>query len=153
MQNYLSNLRARMSHPLRIRVGGNSMDSSTWVPDQTQEIILTDPNAYFNDVPTDFGPMLFDVMNAMYDKVGSMQFIIGLSMQDPDNWDNVVELAAAAQSYLGDRLDAMLLGNEPDLYANHGTRANYTISDYVSRRRWRGARDSTLRCRVVFLSF
>ena len=88
------------------------MDSSTYVPTQTDKMIyLTDPDAYFNDVPVDFGPVFFDVLNAMADKVGSMQFIIGLSMQDPDNYDNGVELALAAEQKLGDRLDAMLLGN------------------------------------------
>ena len=112
MQNYLSNIRARMYNPLRIRIDGNGMDSSTYVPTQTDKMIyLTDPDAYFNDVPVDFGPVFFDVLNAMADKVGSMQFIIGLSMQDPDNYDNVVELALAAEQKLGDRLDAMLLGN------------------------------------------
>ncbi|KAI6035728.1 hypothetical protein EDC04DRAFT_2604922 [Pisolithus marmoratus] len=70
IQNYLANLRARIQSPLRIRVGGNSMDSSTFVPGQTQMIILIDPNAYFNDVPVDFGPTFFDVLNSMADVVG-----------------------------------------------------------------------------------
>ncbi|KII84333.1 glycoside hydrolase family 79 protein [Plicaturopsis crispa FD-325 SS-3] len=131
MQNYLANLRARMSHPLRIRVGGNGMDASTYVPAAKYMIELTDPDAYFNDIPVNFGPIFFDVLNAMYDRVGSMQFIIGLSMLDPAEDGNVIELAAAAREKLGDRLDAMLLGNEPDLYAGHGTREGYTIQDYI----------------------
>lgn len=131
MMNYLSNIRARMNSPLRIRVGGNSMDVSTYVPDQTEMIKLTDPNAYYNDVPCDFGPTLFDVMNTLADTVGEMQFIIGLSMLDPSDDSNVLELAAAAREKMGDRLDAMLLGNEPDLYAGHGTRGAYTIQDYI----------------------
>ncbi|KAL4062188.1 glycoside hydrolase family 79 protein [Scleroderma yunnanense] len=131
MQNYLSNLRARMHSPLRIRIGGNSMDSSTYVSNQTQMIILTDPNAYFNNVPVDFGPTFFDVLNAMADVVGEMEFMITLSMQDPQNDTDVIELAKAGRDMLGSRLDSMLLGNEPDLYAGHGTRANYTIQDYI----------------------
>ncbi|KAI6119665.1 hypothetical protein EV401DRAFT_1861206 [Pisolithus croceorrhizus] len=131
MQNYLANLRARIQSPLRVRVGGNSMDSSTFVPDQFQMIIATDPNAYFNDVPVDFGPTFFDVLNSMADIVGEMDFIITLSMQDPSNDTNVIELARAADEMLGARLDSMLLGNEPDLYSGHGTRTNYTIQDYI----------------------
>lgn len=131
MQNYLANLRARIQSPLRIRVGGNSMDSSTFVPDQSQMIILTDPNAYFNDVPVDFGPTFFDVLNSMANIVGEMNFMITLSMQDPSNDTDVIELARAADEMLGARLDSMLLGNEPDLYSGHGTRANYTIQDYI----------------------
>ncbi|KII89635.1 glycoside hydrolase family 79 protein [Plicaturopsis crispa FD-325 SS-3] len=131
MQNYLANLRARIYHPLRIRVGGNGMDASTYIGNATDMIELTDPDAYFNDIPANFGPVFFDVLNAMYDRIGSMQFIIGLSMRDPSNDDNVVELAMAAVQKLGDRLDAMLIGNEPDLYAGHGTREGYTIQDYI----------------------
>ncbi|KAJ8523132.1 hypothetical protein ONZ45_g401 [Pleurotus djamor] len=132
MQNYMGNIRARMTNPLRIRVGGNGMDASTYKPDlQDRMLELTDPDAYFNDIPTDFGPVLFEVMNGMYDKVGSMQFMIGVSMRDPDNFPNGVELARDAEELLGDRLDAMLLGNEPDLYANHGKRADYNLTLYI----------------------
>lgn len=75
--------------------------------------------------------MLFDVLNAMADTIGEMEFILGLSMRAPSADDNVIELAAAAREKLGDRLDALLLGNEPDLYAGHGTRDAYTIQDYI----------------------
>lgn len=145
MKNYLHNIVARTTHPLRIRIGGNSMDASTYVPSQSQMIIQTDKDAYFNDIPVTFGPVFFDVLNAMADALptsagkngnsgngnSSLTFIIGLSMQDPSDDSNVIELAGSARAALGDRLDAMLLGNEPDLYAGHGTRANYTIQDYI----------------------
>ena len=72
---------------------------------------LTDPDAYFNDIPVNFSRVLFDIMNAMYDEVEPMQFIIGLSMRDPANDQNVLDLAKDARALLGDRLDAMLLGN------------------------------------------
>lgn len=124
--------------------------SSTYVPSLKAVLELTDPSAYFNDIPVNFGPVLFDIMNGMYDKVGSMEFGIGLSMRTPDAWSKIVELALAAEAKLGDRLDVMLLGNvglhsccpwglawfiqcrqEPDLYAGHGERDAYEISDYV----------------------
>jgi len=111
IQNYLANLRARIHSPLRIRIGGNSMDSSTYVSNQTDMIVLTDPNAYFNDVPVDFGPAFFEVLNAMADIVGEMQFMITLSMQHPQNDTDVIDLAKAGRDMLGSRLDSMLLGN------------------------------------------
>ncbi|OCB88494.1 hypothetical protein A7U60_g4402 [Sanghuangporus baumii] len=132
MKNYLSNIRARMSNPLRIRMGGNSMDGSQYVASQQNMITLTDPDAYYNDVPCDFGPMLFDVLNAMSDTVGEMQFILGLSMRDPDQYDNIIELTAASRDKFGGRLDSLLLGNEPDLYAGHGERGEYTIDMYIT---------------------
>lgn len=72
---------------------------------------LIDPDAYFNDIPVDFGPVLFDVMNGVQDTVGPMQFLIGLSMRHPDQIDNVLDLAKDAVAKLGDSLDGMLLGN------------------------------------------
>ena len=149
MQNYLANVRARMKTPLRVRIGGNSMDDAFYVTNQSNMITITNTNAYFNDVPVNFGPVFWEVLNSMSDRVGEMQFIIGLSMQDPSEDSNLIEIAATAEQQLGNRLDAILLGNvralclaifsefiwlslqEPDLYANHGTRANYTISNYV----------------------
>ncbi|KAG6844147.1 hypothetical protein H0H87_009390 [Tephrocybe sp. NHM501043] len=119
MQNYLHNIITRISKPLRIRVGGNGMDGSTYVPNLKTFLQFTDPNAYFNDIPVNFGPIMFDVMNKMYDTVGAMQFIIGLSMRKPEDTSNVVLLAAAAEERLGNRLDAFLLGNTiPMLKAN-----------------------------------
>nr|AEM76790.1 putative glycoside hydrolase [Armillaria mellea] len=133
MVNYLHNINVRTSAPLRIRVGGNGMDGSTYVGSSiTKMLELTDPDAYFNDIPVDFSRVLFDIMNAMYDEVEPMQFIIGLSMRDPANDQNVLDLAKDARALLGDRLDAMLLGNEPDLYAGHGTRTDYNLTTYIS---------------------
>lgn len=93
------------------------------------EQVEDDP--YFNDIPVNFGPIFFDILNGMADKVGAMQFLIGLSMRTPDNFTNVQTLALAARQHLGARLDALLLGNEPDLYAGHNERDAYNISAYV----------------------
>ena len=79
--NYLSALRARGSgRPMRVRIGGNSIDSSTYVPGQQGSLIqFTDPGANVNDQPVDFGPQLFDVMNAMNEDVGGISYLIGES--------------------------------------------------------------------------
>ncbi|KAF8955688.1 hypothetical protein BDZ97DRAFT_1856283 [Flammula alnicola] len=133
MQNYMHNLVARISKPFRIRIGGNGMDGSTYVPSLTSviEYADVDEDASFNDIPVNFGPAFFDILNGMSDKAGDMQFFIGLSMRTPDNFTNVMMLAVAARKKLGSRLDAFLLGNEPDLYAGHGERDAYNISAYV----------------------
>lgn len=132
MENYLSNLRARIHLPLRIRIGGNSMDSAVYVPTQTEMIIVTgDPAADPDDVPVDFGPMLFTVLDAMENVVGQMEFIVGLSMRS-SNDTNAVGVARDTRKILGYRLDAMLLGNEPDLYATNGVHPGYTIPEYIT---------------------
>ncbi|THH31304.1 hypothetical protein EUX98_g2881 [Antrodiella citrinella] len=131
---YLNALHERGSNQsVRLRLGGNSMDSSTYVPNQPDIVEFTDPTANSNDQPVNYGQQLFQVMNAMSDKVGGAEYLIGLSLRDP-NSTNVPLLAGDAQHFLGDKLDAMLLGNEPDLYTGHGERpnlANYTTNDYI----------------------
>ncbi|KAJ2912475.1 hypothetical protein MD484_g7937, partial [Candolleomyces efflorescens] len=117
MQNYLHNLIARMpGKPLRIRIGGNGMDGSTYVRKLKSVLQIQDPSAYFNDIPVEFGAKFFELLNGMTDKVGPMQFTIGLSMRNikgnfDDSLKNVVDLAKDAKSMLGGRLDALLLGN------------------------------------------
>ncbi|KAI0751549.1 glycoside hydrolase family 79 protein [Daedaleopsis nitida] len=132
--NYLSSLHAHGSgKPVRIRLGGNSMDSSTYVPGQKDIIEFTDPNANWNDQPVNYGPQLFDVMKGVSSAVGGAQYLIGLSLRTPNN-TNIPLLAGDATKALGGDLDAFLLGNEPDLYTGHGQRpnlANYTVNDYI----------------------
>lgn len=111
MLNYLANIKARIQNPLRIRIGGNSMDAATYQSSQSSMIVMTDPNAYFNDIPVDFGPVFWKVLNTVADKVGEMKFMVGLTMQDPAEDSNLIEIAAAAEQELGDRLDALVLGN------------------------------------------
>lgn len=129
MVNYLSAIRNRtLNKPVRLRLGGNSMDSSTYVPDQPDIVEFTNPNANSNDQPVNYGPALFDVMNAVNDKIGGTEYLIGndykrkllslltdphvlgLSLRQP-NSTNIPLLAGDAQNALGDTLDAFLLGN------------------------------------------
>ncbi|KAF5338425.1 hypothetical protein D9758_012241 [Tetrapyrgos nigripes] len=134
MLNYLSGLRALNgpSHPIRIRVGGNSADTSTYMPNQTSPmVVLTDPNANANYQPVSYGPMLWQVLNQVAKDVGGAQYLIGVSLNDTGRDDMIV---GSARQILGDSLDAVLIGNEPDLYAVHGVRPNlqnYTVDDYI----------------------
>lgn len=76
--NYLDALHKRTSgSPVRLRLGGNSMDSSTYVPSQTDIIDFTDPNANVNDQPVTYGGELFNIMKATSDKIGGVQWLIG----------------------------------------------------------------------------
>ncbi|KIK70366.1 glycoside hydrolase family 79 protein [Collybiopsis luxurians FD-317 M1] len=134
MLNYLGEIRSRTgSNAVRIRVGGNSADVSTYVSSQTSPmLVLTDPNANSNNQPVDYGPMLWEVMNKVSEDVNSVQYLIGLTL-NTTNTNSVI--AGDAAKILESHLDAMLLGNEPDLYTVHGQRPavqNYTVDDYIS---------------------
>ncbi|TFY75759.1 hypothetical protein EWM64_g8253 [Hericium alpestre] len=134
--NYLTalNMANATGFPYRLRIGGNSMDSSTFVPSQTGQFLnFTDPNANFNDQPVTYGPVFFEILNKVSDSIGA-EYLLGLSLRNPSD-PNSPLLAGSAQSALGNSLDALLLGNEPDLYTSHGNRPNlknYTVEDYVN---------------------
>ena len=75
---YLTALHQRSSDkPVRLRLGGNSMDSSTYTPDQPAFIQFTDPTANSNDQPVDYSSQLWTVMNAVSDKVGGAEYLVG----------------------------------------------------------------------------
>ncbi|KAJ3713573.1 glycoside hydrolase family 79 protein [Lentinula raphanica] len=133
MLNYLGEIRSRTgSNDVRVRVGGNSADASTYVPSQTSPmLVLTDPNANSNNQPVDYGPMLWEVMEKVSQEVNGVQYLIGLTLNST-NTNSII--AGDAAKTLGSHLDAMLLGNEPDLYTAHGQRPNvqnYTVDDYI----------------------
>ena len=115
------------------------MDSSIFKENQTQFSIFTDPNANWNDQPVDYGPLVFKVMDAVSKRLGGVEYLIGesptlgiqlgwrlnirlrdararetcyigLSLRNPSD-PMISQLAASAQSLLGDELDAYLLGN------------------------------------------
>ncbi|KAH0587765.1 hypothetical protein H2248_006522 [Termitomyces sp. 'cryptogamus'] len=134
--NYLSAIRGRTGNfPLRLRVGGNSMDSSVYVPELATPMLqnaTTAANA--NNQPVNYGPMLWKVMKKVADDVGGAKYLIGLSLLDPNN-PNVPVIAGAAEQTLEDALDGYLLGNEPDLYTAHQQRPdikNYTTDIYIN---------------------
>ncbi|KAG6887852.1 hypothetical protein C0995_012217 [Termitomyces sp. Mi166 len=133
--NYLSAIRARTGNSaLRLRVGGNSMDSSIYVPGLTTPMLqnISNPGSA-HDQPVNYGPMLWKVMKKVADDVGGAEYLIGLSLLNPDDI-NVPIIAGAAEQTLGNALDAYLLGNEPDLYTAHQQRPNiknYTTDDYI----------------------
>lgn len=114
MQNYLSNIAARISNPLRMRVGGDTMEFSNYSSALTKTMLKNLDVKKNYTVATTYGPVLFDVMNKMADDVGEMQFLTGLSMHKaPENGGDAeaLKVASVATEKLGSRLDAFLLGN------------------------------------------
>lgn len=70
MLNYLAALRSRtQDHPLRLRIGGNAMDVSTYVPNQKTPMLERTHLEMANYQAANFGPLLFDVLNAVADNI------------------------------------------------------------------------------------
>ncbi|KAI5124955.1 hypothetical protein M0805_007382 [Coniferiporia weirii] len=132
IKNYLSNIQTRAKNPVRVRVGGNSMDDSTFNSSQSQMIVFPSAAQNINDQPVTYGPVLYDVLAELAKGASGLQYLIGLSLALSDKNDEALVVSTAEQK-LGSYLDGFLLGNEPDLYGPHGSRpSNYSQADYFS---------------------
>ncbi|EJU05947.1 hypothetical protein DACRYDRAFT_102907 [Dacryopinax primogenitus] len=128
---HLANVQSRLQAPLRLRIGGNSLDSSLYLPSQPS-LLQVLPNAEKDNIPVSVGPQLFQTLAALSASL-NISYTLGLPLLTPNNTDSYVPLAAA-EAQLNGTLDLVLLGNEPDLYWDHGDRSgykNYTVSDYM----------------------
>ena len=85
--NYLSNIRIRSQRPLRIRIGGNSMDDTTYNPNQPDMILLTGINNTANKQPAVLGPLYFDTMKTVSDDIGGAKYLVGQAI--PISTDSV----------------------------------------------------------------
>lgn len=111
MLNYLSNLKARQTSPLRIRIGGNGMDGSSYDPNFKNQMLEVTDDSFYNAILVKFGPVFFDILNSVADTVGEMEFIVMTSMQNPGDVDTYLPLVKDAKRILGGRLDAVIVGN------------------------------------------
>ncbi|KAJ7226050.1 hypothetical protein GGX14DRAFT_423589 [Mycena pura] len=131
MLNYLAGIRARTGgNPMRIRIGGNSADSSPYESEASSPMVaLQAGNFNSNDQPVTYNSMLWSVMANVSNSVGGVAFVINIPLAIQPN----ASLSTDIRTILGSALDSMLLGNEPDLYSGHGKRPNlknYTVEDY-----------------------
>jgi hypothetical protein len=117
--------------PVALRVGGASAEEAWWNPAGRPR-----PPTIRQDV----GPRTLDALARLARGLDA-PVTVGLNLQLGDH-ANALTLARAVRSRLGDRLDALEVGNEPDLYTRARTmgpepvrrvrkRERYTPDDYV----------------------
>jgi hypothetical protein len=127
MINYLAGIRARTGETsVRVRVGGNSADSSTYVESQTSPMAVpNNPHANPDDLSINYGPEIWSVLAKVGQMAGGVEYLFsklhpgvyiqpltglsGVPLIDPNNTSP--KLTADAKTGLGDSLDALLLGN------------------------------------------
>src|SRR6185436_18107320 len=123
---------AAQGGPLPVRVGGATADEAWWNPGHRRPR----PPAVRQDIDAGTLGALARLARGLDAPV-----TLGLDLQDGDA-ANAVALARAARRTLGARLEALEIGNEPDLYTQARTvgppavrrlrkRATYTPADYV----------------------
>ncbi|KAJ7640116.1 hypothetical protein B0H17DRAFT_1216725 [Mycena rosella] len=131
MVNYMAGIRARTgSNPLRLRIGGNSADSSPYIDTASSPMVQLQPGDFnANDQPVDYNPMIWSVLSEVSKQVNGISYAINIPLGIQPN----ASLSNDIRATLGSDLDSMLLGNEPDLYSGHAKRPNlknYTVDNY-----------------------
>ncbi|KAH9942088.1 glycoside hydrolase family 79 protein [Amylocystis lapponica] len=117
---------------IRIRVGGNTQDYATEIASLPNYKIVEKLGEVISD-PTET-PALVWTPDMIY-LLGNVSALVdvnwwlGIPFNDTSNLR--LQIAELGEGILGDRVLGFQVGNEPDLYANHGHRpVGYTPQDY-----------------------
>ncbi|KAH9886697.1 hypothetical protein C8Q73DRAFT_714970 [Cubamyces lactineus] len=117
-----------------IRVGGNTQETASLVPSlPNNAMIAKDKEDSSNPTETpvlDFtAEMLYLLANVS--SLVNARWYLGIPFNDTSNLR--LQIAEAAESILGDNVIGFQVGNEPDLYADHGHRPQgYDQQDYFN---------------------
>ncbi|KAI8996273.1 hypothetical protein BD414DRAFT_477356 [Trametes punicea] len=131
--NLISTLASRAGM-VRIRVGGNTQETATLVGSlPNNSMIAKDKQDASNPTETpvlDFTAELIYLL-ANVSSLVNAKWYLGIPFNDTSNLR--LQIAEAAESILGDNVLAFQVGNEPDLYADHGHRPpGYNQTDYFN---------------------
>ncbi|CAD6885756.1 unnamed protein product [Tilletia laevis] len=137
--NYVASISERLPQQMgpRIRVGGNTQDRATYnssaaapiVKDSAHGFNLTTGAPITPDIQV--GSKLFDIMSAIGNSL-RIQWVYGVNMGTLNAADFNQPMVKDVTNTLGDSLQMLLVGNEPDRYAITGRRdSSYTIAQYL----------------------
>ncbi|KAF8883631.1 hypothetical protein CPB84DRAFT_1850908 [Gymnopilus junonius] len=131
--NLMANLQQRVGR-INIRVGGNTQETATLVSSTPDgKILEKDKTASSNPTQTPpliFTPDLLYMLRNVSDLV-NVRWYLGVPFNDTSNFR--LEIVEQGQAILGDYLIGLQVGNEPDLYADHGHRPQgYAPQDYFN---------------------
>ncbi|EMD31069.1 glycoside hydrolase family 79 protein [Gelatoporia subvermispora B] len=107
---------------VHIRVGGNSQENATMVPSLPNGAILekTDvPGALTGTPNVAWSPELLYMLNNVSSLVG-VQWYLGIPFNDTSHLR--LQIAELGEAILGENVLGFQVGNEPDLYVQHGHR-------------------------------
>ncbi|KAI9058696.1 glycoside hydrolase family 79 protein [Trametes sanguinea] len=131
--NLLATLASRAGI-VTIRVGGNTQETATLVPSlPNNAMIAKDKQDASNPTETpvlDFTAEMLYLLGNVSALVNA-RWYLGIPFNDTSNLR--LQIAEAAETILGDKVLAFQVGNEPDLYADHGHRSpGYNQTDYFN---------------------
>ncbi|KAH7106403.1 hypothetical protein BKA62DRAFT_765954 [Auriculariales sp. MPI-PUGE-AT-0066] len=129
--NLMSNLKERGGPPV-LRLGGNSQEKAALVPELEKghsiKRQVIGPSSFTNTPTVLFTKGIMEAMKVASDLIG-IHWFMGAPMNQTQ--PARLEIIEATEPILGDYLLTWHIGNEPDLYNNHGYRVNYTEEAYI----------------------
>ncbi|KAH7103137.1 hypothetical protein BKA62DRAFT_69091 [Auriculariales sp. MPI-PUGE-AT-0066] len=130
--NLMSNLKERGGSPV-LRLGGNSQEKAYIVDElaggHSIERHVIGPSSFTNTPTLVFTKGIVEAMKVASDLIG-IKWFMGMPMNQSQ--PARLEIVEATEPILGDSLITWHLGNEPDLYVNHGYRETYSEAAYVA---------------------
>jgi hypothetical protein len=112
-----------------IRVGGTSGDRTTFVANQTEAIIYDPIPGSLIPGNVTIGPTFYDSFETLSEFGAQYIYMVNLASLD---LQNALAEARHALNAIGGNLEAIEIGNEPDLYISQGVRpSSWTEADYV----------------------
>ncbi|KAG8731483.1 hypothetical protein FRC10_001693, partial [Ceratobasidium sp. 414] len=139
--NHIANV-ANRGGAVRVRVGGNTQETAILRQEGFPDgrILVKTGSATTTTVTphVEFAPDLVKMLAGIASLVKT-EIFLGLNFNNVQDPSNAVAFAALAEQTLGDNLQGMALGNEPDLYdrPGHNKRPEpYTFDEYMTE--WGG---------------
>lgn len=128
-QNLVDNVADRIPGPIILRIGGTTSDRLTYDPNQEVPVQCVGRKCPAGSgVRIIVGPSYFEGFKAFPNQLMSIQAPMGPELNDT----NIIDFMTLAYEALGsDRLAAVALGNEPDLYQKDYHR-RYTAAEYAN---------------------
>ncbi|KAI0673206.1 glycoside hydrolase superfamily [Trametes maxima] len=121
---------------VRVRVGGNTQETATLVDSLADNAIIEKAKSQITVSTADQTPTLLYTPELLHllsnvSALVNAKWYLGIPMNDTSNLR--LQIAEAADAILGDNVLGYQVGNEPDLYADHGHRPpNYNQTDYYN---------------------
>ena len=127
-QDLIQNIVVKTGTPVIIRVGGTSGDQFVYNASQTQTFLRDDPNDHSLLANITVGPTWMEG----FTHIKNVSYVLEVPLARNQLNKTIAFTKAAVQSIGKNNLEAVEIGNEPDLYVGQGKRLKgYNLSAWV----------------------
>ena len=126
-QDLIQNIVAKTGTPVIIRVGGTSGDQFVYDADQTQTFLRDNPSDHTLTANITVGPTWMEGFR----HIKNVSYVLEVPLARNQLNKTIAFTKAAVQAIGKNNLEAVEIGNEPDLYVGQGKRLGYNESAWA----------------------